>query len=262
MFALSQTEKESLSDKTMSRGYTSMQEETLDPAVQTEGDTKEGYYIGRDIRTTDPRYDPKKLRGPNQWPSPETLPDFRSVMEEYHNKVSKVAFRLVQLLAMSLGLEETHFDKDFAEPVATLRLLHYDKRQSEPEKGVYACGAHSDYGIATLLLTDEHPGLQIFHKGGWIDVPPRLYSFVVNLGDMLQVWTNGKYKSTLHRVLTSSDYERYSIPFFYDPVFETVVECLPTCTDENNPPKYPPTTAGQHLVSKYEETHADFAPER
>jgi isopenicillin N synthase-like dioxygenase len=83
---------------------------------------------------------------------------------------------------------------------------------------------------------------------------------VVNLGDMLQVWTNGKYKSTLHRVLTSSDYERYSIPFFFDPVFETVVECLHTCTDESNPPKYSPTTAGQHLVSKYEETHADFAP--
>ena len=77
---------------------------------------------------------------------------------------------------------------------------------------------------------------------------------------MLEIWTNGRYKSTLHRVLTSSDCERYSIPFFFDPAFETVVECLPSCTDENNPPKYPPTTAGEHLVSKYEGTHADFAP--
>jgi isopenicillin N synthase-like dioxygenase len=161
-----------------------------------------------------------------------------------------------------LGLDESYFDKDFAEPVATLRLLHYDKRQSEPEKGIYACGAHSDYGMATLLLTDEHPGLQIYHKGEWIDVPPRPHSFVVNLGDMLQIWTNGRYKSTLHRVLTSSEYERYSIPFFYDPHFETVVDCLPTCTSDNNPPKYTSTTAGQHLVSKYKETHADFAPEK
>lgn len=260
LFTLSQSDKESLSDKTMSRGYTNMQEETLDPAVQTEGDTKEGYYIGREIPTSDPRYSPKKLRGPNQWPDPEVLPDFRCVMEDYHHRATKIAFRLVQLLAKSLGLKETYFDKDFEEPVATLRLLHYDKRQSEPEKGVYACGAHSDYGIATLLLTDEHPGLQILHKGEWIDVPPRPHSFVVNLGDMLQVWTNGKYKSTLHRVLTTSEYERYSIPFFFDPIFETIVECLPTCTDESNPPKFAPTTAGQHLVSKYEETHADFAP--
>ena len=78
--------------------------------------------------------------------------------------------------------------------------------------------------------------------------------------DMLEVWTNGKYKSTLHRVLTSSEYERYSIPFFFDPTFETVVECLESCIDENNPPRYPPTTAGKYLVSKYEGTHADFDP--
>ena len=79
---------------------------------------------------------------------------------------------------------------------------------------------------------------------------------------MLEIWTNGRYKSTVHRVLTSGEYERYSIPFFYDPVFETVVECLETCTDENNPPRYPPTIAGLHLVSKYEATHADFAPSK
>jgi len=77
---------------------------------------------------------------------------------------------------------------------------------------------------------------------------------------MLEIWTNGRYKSTIHRVLTSSDYERYSIPFFFDPDFETIVECLECCTDENNTPKYPPTTAGQHIVSKYEGTHADFSP--
>ena len=77
---------------------------------------------------------------------------------------------------------------------------------------------------------------------------------------MLEIWTNGRYKSTLHRVLTSSDSERYSIPFFFDPTFEAVVECLETCTDEINPPKYPPTTAGKYLVSKYEMTHGDFSP--
>ena len=236
-----------------------MQEETLDPEVQTEGDTKEGFYIGSEISTTDPKYDPSRLRGPNQWPDNELLPDFRLVMEEYYAKVSKIALRLVQLLAMSLDLDETYFDKDFEEPTATLRLLHYDNKRSLPEQGIYACGAHTDYGMATLLLTDEHPGLQIFYREEWINVPPKPYSFVVNLGDMLQVWTNGKYKSTLHRVLTSSGYERYSIPFFFDPNFDIVVECLPSCTDKKNPPRFSATTAGQHLVSKYEATHAKFS---
>lgn len=260
LFALPTPVKESLADRTMSRGYTAMEEETLDPKHQSQGDTKEGYYIGRDIPPNSHLYDPQKLRGPNQWPDVRTLPNFRSTMNSYHTKVSQIAMRLVRLLAQTLDLPSSHFDKDFDEPVATLRLLHYAQRQSQPEQGIYACGAHTDYGIITLLLTDEHPGLQIFHQGQWIDCRPKADAFVVNIGDMLEIWTNGQYKSTLHRVLTSADYERYSIPFFFDPKFETVVECLPTCTDETNPPRYSPTTAGKHLVSKYEQTHAAFDP--
>ncbi|VEU38661.1 unnamed protein product [Pseudo-nitzschia multistriata] len=260
LFDLPLEEKTKLSDHTMSRGYTAMQEETLDLANQTEGDTKEGYYIGRDVPVGDPRYDPAKLRGPNQWPESSLLPSFQPIMEDYHSRATAVAMRVVRLFALSLGLEETHFDADFEECVATLRLLHYSGRPSDPDKGIYACGAHSDYGMATLLLTDKNPGLQIYYQEEWIDVPPRPHSFVVNLGDLLEVWTNGIYKSTLHRVLTKApcDEDRYSIPFFFDPVYETVVECLETCTDASNPPKYQPTTAGRYLISKYEGTHADF----
>jgi isopenicillin N synthase-like dioxygenase len=186
-FRLSNAEKEALSDKVMSRGYTSMQEETLDPSVQTEGDTKEGYYIGRDVPKDHSKYDPSKLRGPNVWPGAElvSVRDFRPTMEAYHGKASAIGFRLVQLLALSLGLEESHFDKDFQEPVATLRLLHYDRRESKPSEGILACGAHSDYGVLTLLLTDRNPGLQIYHRGEWIDVPPKPHSFVVNIGGKL-----------------------------------------------------------------------------
>lgn len=261
MFDLPMEEKKKLSDKTMSRGYTGMQEETLDPAVQTEGDTKEGYYIGRDITRDDPRYDPLKLRGPNQWPEASVLPKFQPVMEDYHSKMTNLAMQVVRLIAKGLGLGESYFDEDFIDSIATLRLLHYAKRESNPQEGIFACGAHSDYGIVTLLLTDNNPGLQINYKGKWVDVPPRPHAFIVNLGDMLEIWTNGLYKSTLHRVLTSSDCDRYSIPFFFDPKFETVVECLECCTDQDNPPRYPPTTAGKHLVSKYEGTHADFSPQ-
>lgn len=269
LFGLSVRAKEAIRDEVMSRGYTAMEEETLDPAHQKKGDTKEGFYIGKDIAKDDPRYNPAKLTGPNCWPteantrgefSSNDCEEFRSVMGEYFEKMCDLGFRMTRLIALALGLENDHFDKEFLEPMAVIRLLHYAKETSKPEKGVFACGAHSDYGMITLLLTDHQPGLQIKYNGDWVAVPPRPRSFVINLGDMLERWSNGLFKSTLHRVLTSGDKERYSIPFFYEPSFDTVVVCLPTCCSNDNPAKYPPITSGQHLLNKYSETHADFQP--
>jgi isopenicillin N synthase-like dioxygenase len=271
LFHLPLPTKQGLSDPTMSRGYTAMREETLDPQHQRVGDTKEGFYIGRHVPTTDPRYNPAKFTGPNQWPTETDMPEFRATMEDYFAQLSAVALQLTRLLASSLDLPAPHFDAAFVEPLAVLRLLHYEATESRPEDGVLACGAHSDYGMLTLLLTDETPGLQIFTKQNeWLDVPPRPVlvkgatvdeiPLVVNLGDMLERWTNGVYRSTVHRVVTSGTAERYSIPFFYEPAYDTLVECLPTCTSSpDNPPKYPPITSGDHLKAKYQETHADYA---
>ena len=100
--------------------------------------------------------------------------------------------------------------------------------------------------MITLLATDDTPGLQILTKDGtWMDVPPKENAFIVNIGDMLERWSNGLYKSTVHRVLTSGEKERYSMPFFFEPSFDTVVECLPVCCSKDNPPKFPPTTSGK-----------------
>ena len=160
--------------------------------------------------------------------------------------------RLVRFLALAIGLEENAWDKNFKNPLALLRLLHYANEKSAPERGVYACGAHSDYGMLTILLTDDTtPGLQIYRGGEWIDAPPVHGAFVVNLGDMLERWTNNNYRSTKHRVLTSGERHRYSAPFFYEPDFDTVVECLDVCCSSSNPPKYSPTTSGLHLLEKY-----------
>ena len=239
-----------------------MEEETLDPSVQKKGDTKEGFYIGTEITKGDSRFDPSKLRGPNQWPDRSQLPNFRSTMEDDFEKISSVGFQVVRLLALALGLDEDYFDSAFQEPMAALRLLHYAKEESKPEDGIYACGAHSDYGMITLLLTDQNYGLQVLTKENqWVYVPPKPDALIVNLGDMLERWSNGLFRSTKHRVLTSGDTERYSIPFFYEPDFDTVVACLDVCCSEANPPKYPPTTAGHHLLDKYRQTHADFSPE-
>lgn len=270
LFDLPLDEKCALSDKVMSRGYTAMEEETLDPKCQRKGDTKEGFYLAKDVPKDSPQFNPAKLMGPNQWPSSEKTPSmvdceaFRDTMNEYWEECRRVGFRMQQLLALAIGLDEHHFDDAFADPICTLRLLHYSIEESKPQDGIFGCGAHSDYDLITMLLTDDNPGLQILTKEGtWIDVPPRPSSFIVNLGDMLERWTNGLFRSTRHRVLIrGGNSERYSIPCFYDPHFDTEVKVLDICCSPDNPPKYPVTTAGQHLVDKYKQTHADFEPEK
>jgi isopenicillin N synthase-like dioxygenase len=270
-FDLSEVSKKKIANHVLSRGYTAMEEETLDPVNQlTRGDTKEGFYIGREISVDDVKYDPTKLRGPNEWPTTTTTiwteaecQEFRTVMTNYHEQMSQLGFRIVQLLALAIGLDEDYFDASFQEPIASLRLLHYAAVPSDPTKGIFACGAHSDYGMITLLLTDDTtPGLQIQTKQGeWMDAPPMKNAFVVNLGDMLERWTNGLFRSTRHRVLTASEsVERYSIPFFYEPSFDAVVECLDVCCSDERPAAYETTTAGEHLLSKYKQTHRDFQP--
>ena len=268
LFNLPLSEKRSLSDHVMSRGYTSMGEETLDPVNQKVGDTKEGFYIGQDIDENHPLYNPAKLSGPNVWPGMRdecSLRDsqaWKEVMQIYFQKCCEIGFELTQLIAISLGLEEHYFDMFFSSnPLAALRLLHYSSQESDPDNGIFACGAHSDYGMLTLLLTDQNSGLQIKTLDSkWISVPPKKGAFIVNLGDMLERWTNGQYLSTMHRVVSKGGSDRYSIPFFYEPSFDTEVSVLDCCIDESNPPKYPTTTSGQHLLDKYRQTHAEFRP--
>lgn len=191
LFNLSTESKERLKDPVMNRGYTAMEEETLDPKLQKKGDTKEGFYIGAEISKDNSIYNPAKLMGTNCWPTPEgtngkmsshACEEFRSVMQDYFEKMSDLGFRVNQLLARALELDQHYFDEFFQEPIRAIRLLHYAKETSAPEDGVFACGAHSDYGMTTFLLTDEQQGLQINFKGDWVNVPPRPHAFVVNLG--------------------------------------------------------------------------------
>ena len=160
--------------------------------------------------------------------------------------------RHVFRLALALGLPRKFFDKDFEDPLTLLALLRYADVKSVPEEGLYGAGEHTDLGVITILLTDGTPGLQVLTKTGeWMDVPHRSGAFVVNLGDMLERWSNGLFRSTLHRVVTRGGSERYSVPFAYEPGFDVPIACLDICCSEDNPPKFEPTTSGQYLCDKY-----------
>ncbi|KAG6662188.1 2-oxoglutarate-Fe(II) type oxidoreductase hxnY [Carya illinoinensis] len=264
MFGLPLSDKMKLLRNEKHRGYTPVLDEILDPENQVHGDYKEGYYIGVEVAEDDPASE-KPFYGPNVWPAPGLLPGWRETMERFHQEALKVSRAVARIIALALDLEVDFFDRPqmLGEPIATLRLLHYEGQVSDPSKGIYGAGAHSDYGLITLLATDDVIGLQICKDKDakpqiWEYVPPLKGAFIVNLGDMLERWSNGIFKSTLHRVLVNGQ-ERYSIAYFVEPSHDCLVECLPTCKSENNPPKFPPILCRTYLSQRYEDTHTDLS---
>ncbi|KAG6723562.1 hypothetical protein I3842_03G214600 [Carya illinoinensis] len=264
MFGLPLSDKMKLLRNEKHRGYTPVLDEILDPENQVHGDYKEGYYVGVEVAEDDPASE-KPFYGPNVWPAPGLLPGWRETMERFHQEALKVSRAVARIIALALDLEVDFFDRPqmLGEPIATLRLLHYEGQVSDPSKGIYGAGAHSDYGLITLLATDDVVGLQICKDKDakpqiWEYVPPLKGAFIVNLGDMLERWSNGIFKSTLHRVLVNGQ-ERYSIAYFVEPSHDCLVECLPTCKSENNPPKFPPILCRTYLSQRYEDTHTDLS---
>ncbi|CAM9798398.1 unnamed protein product, partial [Hapterophycus canaliculatus] len=169
-----------------------------------------------------------------------------------------VGVRVSGLLSEGLGLDASFFKGCTSEMAHALRLIHYSAEVSDPGKGVLGAGAHSDYGLITLLATDDVPGLQVRLNGEWFDVPPRKGAFICNLGDMLQRWTNDHLRSTVHRVVNKLGRERYSIPFFFEPNFDTEVVCFPQFCSPENPAKHAPVMAGKYLLGKYSQTLQGF----
>ncbi|HQT64235.1 MAG: hypothetical protein B7Z75_08850 [Acidocella sp. 20-57-95] len=225
------------------RGWFQIGGENLDPAKQkAAGDLKEGIKIGRDLGPDHPLVLAQTpLHGPNQWPA--NLPGWRETMQTYYDALTTLGRTMMHAFAMALNLPETYFDAWLTTPMTTLGPLHYPPQTGRITEAQIGAGAHTDYGCLTLLAQDSSGGLQVRTKSGtWIEAPPFPNSFVVNIGDMMERWTNNEFTSTPHRVINISGRERYSLPFFFDPNFHTPITSL------TPNPIHPPTTAGQHLL--------------
>jgi isopenicillin N synthase-like dioxygenase len=192
--------------------------------------------------------------GPNQWPP---LDGFRPLVARYQAQVLSVAETLLAALAVALGIERDFFGVRMRHPESYLRLLHYPPQRA----GEVTTKPHTDYGALTLLATDGVGGLQVHPIGGpWVDVDAPAGSFVVNLGDMLARWTNDRYVSTPHQVVSRATGDRYSVPFFVNPDPDTVVECIPSCATAERPARYEPVTATQFLQGRIDGTIAVATP--
>lgn len=224
-------------------GYQGVMEENLDPLAPA--DLKQSFSM-RNIIAQPP--------ADERWPSAS----FRDLMQRLFAQALAAAHRIQREIAGTLGLERDYFTRAHSGENVTLRLLHYPSSGiPDPEPSQMGAGAHTDYGFLTLLFQRDVGGLQVADKNGvWIDVLPRADAIVVNSGDLLECWTNGRYKSTLHRVVAKTgDRPRFSIAVFIDPDSATIVEAVPSCVSEDMPARFAPTTAGEHLQSRLAASH-------
>jgi isopenicillin N synthase-like dioxygenase len=236
------------------RGYEPLQGQTLEPGAPP--DLKEGYYIGPEHAADDPRVIAGMFNhGANQWPA--SRPHFKPVMQAYLDIMLELSARMMGGIALSLNLPEDYFAGYCTDAMATVRLLHYPPQPARGNPDQKGAGAHTDFGGLTLLRQGEIGGLQVWDQGsgGWIHADPLPGTFVVNLGDMIARWTNDRYRSTVHRVVNASGKQRYSVPFFYTGNYAHTVECIPTCLEPGEQPKYPPITVEQHMRAMYQRTY-------
>ncbi|KAL6637270.1 hypothetical protein ACP70R_024842 [Stipagrostis hirtigluma subsp. patula] len=172
----------------------------------------------------------------NKWPG--DLPGFREAMEQYARAMEELAFKLLELIAQSLNLRPDRLHGFFRDQTTVLRLNHYPPCPS-PDLAL-GVGRHKDYGALTVLYQDHVGGLDVWRRSGgeWVRVRPVPNSFVINLGDIMEVWSNDMYQSSEHRVSVNPEKQRFSMPFFFNPASYTVVEPLEELVSEENPARY------------------------
>ncbi|KAK9200107.1 hypothetical protein WN944_015302 [Citrus x changshan-huyou] len=232
-FALPMDEKKKLFWNQSLRGYRPPAQAVIDNKTQQK-DFGEAYHIGVDVAKDDPNCG-KFFYGPNIWPP----------------------------AALALDLNVDFFDQPEIlgnKTASYSNMFHYGVPGTDFSKEIVGAPPHCDLNFITLLATDEIWGLQICREKNaqpqlWEAIPPVKGAFIVNVGDMLEMLSNGAFRSILHRVVFGK--ERYSTGLFLCPSHDYVIECLPTCKSEDNPPKYPTIKTGDYILSRFRQLAAD-----
>src|SRR5580704_9100477 len=187
------------------------------------------YDLGPDIAHARGQASDDPLLGPTPLPAPGLLPGWEEAVADYYRAMERVGAALMRSLARWLGLSETIFEPSFAGGISTLRLMRYERAPAAAAGGAAqpGRGEHVDSGFVTLLAQHDVGGLQAqTREGEWIEIPALDEAIVVNFGALLERWTSGRVRATPHRVLSAGPI-RHSIPFFFEPRADAVIEPLP-----------------------------------
>src|SRR5216683_2863127 len=194
------------------RGYLPLNYRSYEGEARAGTSHQEGFWIGHER----PLSAALPLEGPNQWP--EAVPDLKPTMLAYFSAVEELSQVLQRGFALALGLAPDFFQLLFRVPNSRLKLNHYPPQDAPEADNDIGVVPHSDSGGFTILWQDDNGGLEVQSKSGeWVGAPPIDDTFVINLGNVMQIWTNGKFSSTPHRVINRFGRDRYSIPLFVNP---------------------------------------------
>ena len=193
---------------------------------------------------------------------PDQPPGTDAALTGIYRAFERLSADLLRIFAVALKMPEDHFAPLIDKHFSILSLHHYPALTEPPLPGQLRTGAHTDYGALTILaMTEARGGLEAqMADGRWLPVQAGPGELVINLGDMMQRWTNERWVSTMHRVVTPEDLNdamsrRISVGYFMHPNYDAKIECFPTCLAEGETPKHPPITAGGHIRAKIEASH-------
>ena len=195
-----------------------------------------------------------------QWPA--NIAGFQAAIIDYYEACEHLCLRLLDAIANNLGTTGNELRQGFgARQTSFLRLNYYPPCPDETINTALGISPHTDAGALTCLLQDEQPGLEILRDGRWCLVEPRRDALVINIGDIIQVWSNDRYKAALHRVITNSSAARYSAPFFLNPAYDLDYQPLRSVVDANNLASYKPINWGDFRGQRANGDYADCGEE-
>jgi len=209
-------------------------------------DLKESFIWGHDFAGAERD---RPLQGANQWP--ESQPDLQSVLERYFEAAHGVAHQIMRACALGLGLPADSFIRTVSKPLSRASLTYYPPQPADLGPDVFGVAPHTDFGVLTVLRQDETGGLQVQdYAGDWVAAAPIPGTLVINVGDLLERWSNGKFRSTPHRVINSSGRERLSLVLAFDPDYDTMIDPTIACADGETP-RHEPISCGDYLVWRF-----------
>ena len=257
-FALSEAEKETIAIDRTQRGWMRTGMATMEGAATH--DLKEVFFWGTELDATHPDIVAgKPLMAVNRWPD-TVMPSFREDLLPYYDAVCGLARSVLRAIAVGFDCPADFFESRYQTPLARGQLVYYPPSDAHHEQeSRYGAAAHTDFGVLTFLLQDDTGGLQVRNLDNeWIEAPPMPGTLVCNIGDLLQRWTNDRFVSTVHRVINRSGNPRHSIPIFFDPHTDAIIDPRDLGLPDGTAPRHPPVRAGEHITDRNRKAFSQY----